>query len=164
MNFHQKKFFLNEKTKVVFFSFIKLKIRNILSIFAKIFSIIKMRIRHEKDNTEEVLSTIVESMLESKAKEVTTLDMREIHSAVTDYFVICHAQSKTQVNAIAEKIIDNVRNTLHVHTYHEEGFENSEWILLDYIDVVVHVFLEPKRSFYRLEELWADAEKKVYED
>ena len=123
-----------------------------------------MRIRHETDNTEEVLSTVVETMLESKAKEVTTLDMREIHTAVTDYFVICHAQSKTQVNAIAEKIIDNVRNKLRVHTYHEEGFENSEWILLDYIDVVVHVFLEPKRSFYRLEELWADAEKKVYED
>ena len=123
-----------------------------------------MRIRHEKDNTEEVLNCIVETMLEAKAKEVTSLDMRELQSAVTDYFVICHAQSKTQVNAIAEKIIDNVRNNLHVHVYHEEGFENSEWILLDYIDVVVHVFLEEKRSFFQLEELWADAERKVYED
>ena len=123
-----------------------------------------MRIRHENDNTEEVLATIVETMLESKASGVTSLDMRELQSAVTDYFVICHAQSKTQVNAIAEKIIDNLRNKLHVHVYHEEGFENSEWILLDYIDVVVHVFLEPKRSFYQLEELWADAERKVYED
>ena len=100
---------------------------------------------------------------DKKARDIVLLNMEELTIA-TDYFVICHAQSKTQVNAIAEKIIDNVRNTLHVHTYHEEGFENSEWILLDYIDVVVHVFLEPKRSFYRLEELWADAEKKVYED
>ena len=123
-----------------------------------------MRIRHENDNTEEVLKTIVETMLEAKAKEVTSLDMRELHSAVTDYFVICHAQSKTQVNAIAEKIIDNVHNKLHVHVYHEEGFENSEWILLDYVDVVVHVFLEEKRSFYKLEDLWADAERHVYED
>ena len=123
-----------------------------------------MRIRHENDNTEEVLKTIVETMLEAKAQEVTTLDMRELHAAVTDYFVICHAQSKTQVNAIAEKIIDNVRNKLHVHVYHEEGFENSEWILLDYVDVVVHVFLAETRSFFQLEELWADAEKKVYED
>ncbi|MBQ6083698.1 MAG: ribosome silencing factor [Bacteroidales bacterium] len=123
-----------------------------------------MRIRHENDNTEEVLATIVETMLESKASGVTSLDMRELQSAVTDYFVICHAQSKTQVNAIAEKIIDNLRNKLHVHVYHEEGFENSEWILLDYIDVVVHIFLQEKRDFYRLEDLWADAEMKVYED
>ena len=123
-----------------------------------------MTIRHENDNTEEVLATIVETMLESKANGVTSLDMRELQSAVTDYFVICHAQSKTQVNAIAEKIIDNLRNKLHVHVYHEEGFENSEWILLDYIDVVVHIFLQEKRDFYRLEDLWADAEMKVYED
>ena len=139
-----------------------LKSSNLLIIFAKIFSF--MRIRHENDNTEEVLNAIVETMLEMKAKGVTSLDMRELHSAVTDYFVICHAQSKTQVNAIAEKIIDNVRNKLHVHLYHEEGFENSEWILLDYVDVVVHVFLQEKRDFFKLEELWADAEMKTYEE
>ena len=139
-----------------------LKSSNLLIIFAKIFSF--MRIRHENDNTEEVLNAIVETMLEMKAKGVTSLDMRELHSAVTDYFVICHAQSKTQVNAIAEKIIDNVRNKLHVHVYHEEGFENSEWILLDYVDVVVHVFLQEKRDFFKLEELWADAEMKTYEE
>lgn len=131
-------------------------------IFAKNF--VLMRIRHENDNTEEVLKTIVETMLEAKAQDVTSLDMRELQSAVTDYFVICNAQSKTQVNAIAEKVIDNVRNKLHVHVYHEEGFENSEWILLDYIDVVVHIFLTEKRDFYKLEDLWADAERKNYED
>jgi ribosome-associated protein len=103
-------------------------------------------------------------MLEAKAQGVTSLDMRELQSAVTDYFVICNAQSKTQVNAIAEKVIDNVRNKLHVHVYHEEGFENSEWILLDYIDVVVHIFLTEKRDFYKLEDLWADAERKNYDD
>ncbi|MBQ2187325.1 MAG: ribosome silencing factor [Bacteroidales bacterium] len=123
-----------------------------------------MRIRHENDNTEEVLKTIVETMLEAKAQDVTSLDMRELQSAVTDYFVICNAQSKTQVSSIAEKVIDNVRNKLHVHVYHEEGFENSEWILLDYIDVVVHIFLTEKRDFYKLEDLWADAERKNYED
>lgn len=123
-----------------------------------------MRIRHENDNTEDVLKTIVETMLEAKAQDVTSLDMRELQSAVTDYFVICNAQSKTQVSSIAEKVIDNVRNKLHVHVYHEEGFENSEWILLDYIDVVVHIFLTEKRDFYKLEDLWADAERKNYED
>lgn len=134
-----------------------------MSIFAKNF-FKNMRIRHENDNTEEVLATIVETMQEMKAKNVISLDMRELQTAVTDYFVICHAQSKTQVSAIAEKIIDNVRNKLRVHVYHEEGFENSEWILLDYIDVVVHVFLESKRDFYKLEELWADAEKREYDE
>ncbi|MBP5643615.1 MAG: ribosome silencing factor [Bacteroidales bacterium] len=123
-----------------------------------------MRVRHENDNTEEVLKTVVETMLEAKAQGVTSLNLKELQSAVTDYFVICHAQSKTQVNAIAEKVIDNVRNKLHVHVYHEEGFENSEWILLDYIDVVVHIFLQEKRDFFKLEELWADAELKTYED
>ena len=123
-----------------------------------------MRLRHESDNTEKIVSAVVETMLESKAKNVVSLDLRNIHTAVTDYFVICHAQSKTQVAAIADKIIDNLRNNHIARVYHEEGFENSEWILIDYVDVVVHVFLESKRSFYSLENLWADAELKTYED
>ena len=123
-----------------------------------------MRVRHESDNPEFVVSAVVETMQELKAKEVVSLDLRDIHSAVTDYFVICHAQSKTQVSAIADRIIDNLRDNHHVKPYHYEGFENSEWILIDYIDVVVHVFLEPKREFYKLESLWADAERTSYED
>ena len=83
---------------------------------------------------------------------------------MTDYFVICHAQSKTQVSAIAAKILDDLRANHQVTPYHYEGFENAEWILIDYIDVVVHVFLEPKREFYKLEALWADAERTSYED
>ena len=134
-------------------------------IFAEIiFSTINMRVRHESDNPEFVVSAVVETMQELKAKEVVSLDLRDIHSAVTDYFVICHAQSKTQVSAIADRILDNLRDNHHVKPYHYEGFENSEWILLDYIDVVVHVFLEPKREFYKLESLWADAERTSYED
>ena len=134
-------------------------------IFAEIiFSTINMRVRHESDNPEFVVSAVVETMQELKAKDVISLDLRDIHSAVTDYFVICHAQSKTQVSAIADRILDNLRDNHHVKPYHYEGFENSEWILIDYIDVVVHVFLEPKREFYKLESLWADAERTSYED
>ena len=103
-------------------------------------------------------------MQELKAKDVVSLDLRDIYSSVTDYFVICHAQSKTQVSAIADKILDDLRDKYHVKPYHYEGFENAEWILIDYIDVVVHVFLEPKREFYKLESLWADAERTSYED
>lgn len=122
-----------------------------------------MRVRHETDNTEQVVAAVVDTMQALKAKDIVSLDLRDIHSAVTDYFVICHAQSKTQVSAIADRVLDDLRDN-GVKPYHYEGFENAEWILIDYIDVVVHVFLEPKRDFFQLESLWADAERTSYED
>lgn len=121
-----------------------------------------MRVRHESDDTEQVVSAVVEAMLESKAKDIVSLDLKDIQTAVTDYFIICHAPSRTQVIAIADKIIDNLRNNMHVKPYNKEGFENAEWILIDYIDIVVHVFVESKRSFYKLEDLWADAKRTSY--
>ena len=123
-----------------------------------------MRVRHESENPENVVAAVVEAMQALKAKDVVSLDLRDIYSSVTDYFDICHAQSNTQVSAIADKILDDLRDNQHVKAYHYEGFENAEWILIDYIDVVVHVFLEPKREFYKLEALWADAERTSYED
>lgn len=104
---------------------------------------------------------MVEAMDAVKGKEIVTLDLRETGTAVTDYFVICHANSKTQVDAIADKIIDEVRDKNGVKPYHIEGRDNTEWILIDFVDVVVHVFLQSMRQFYQLEELWADAEKIV---
>lgn len=104
---------------------------------------------------------MVEAMSAVKGKEIVTLDLRETGTAVTDYFVICHANSKTQVDAIADKIIDEVRDKNGVKPYHIEGRDNTEWILIDFVDVVVHVFLQSMRQFYQLEELWADAEKIV---
>ena len=77
-----------------------------------------MRVRHESDNPEFVVSAIVETMQELKAKDVVSLDLRDIHSAVTDYFVICHAQSKTQVSAIADRILDSLRDNHRVKPYH----------------------------------------------
>ena len=120
-----------------------------------------MRIRHQSGNTEEIVATVVEAMDAIKGKEIVTLDLRETGTAVTDYFVICHANSKTQVDAIADKIIDEVRDKNGVKPYHVEGRDNTEWILIDFVDVVVHVFLQSMRKYYQLEELWADAEKIV---
>jgi ribosome-associated protein len=120
-----------------------------------------MRIRHQAENAEEIVATVVEAMDSVKGKEIVTLDLRETGTAVTDYFVICHANSKTQVDALADKIIDEVRNKNGVKPYHIEGRDNTEWILIDFVDVVVHVFLQSMRKFYQLEELWADAEKIV---
>jgi len=120
-----------------------------------------MRVRHQAGNAEEIVATVVEAMDAIKGKEIVTLDLRETGTAVTDYFVICHANSKVQVDAIADKIIDEVRDKNGVKPYHIEGRDNTEWILIDFVDVVVHVFLQSMRQFYQLEELWADAEKIV---
>lgn len=123
-----------------------------------------MRVRHQSDNTEQIVAAVVEAMDSVKGKEIVTLDLRETGTAVTDYFVICHATSKTQVEAIAEKVEDEVRDKTGVKPYHIEGKDNTEWILIDFVDVVVHIFLQSARSFYQLEELWADAERIVKEN
>jgi len=122
-----------------------------------------MRIRHQSDNVESLVATVVAAMDSVKGKEIVTLDLRETGTSVTDYFVICHANSKTQVDAIADKVIDQVWENDKVKPYHVEGRDNTEWILIDFVDVVVHIFLQSARQFYQLEELWADAEKIVTE-
>ena len=122
-----------------------------------------MRVRHQT-NTEELLAIVIEAMEAVKGKDIVTLDLREITTAVTDYFVICHALSKTQVDALAEKVEDLVFERMHNKPYHVEGRDHPEWILIDFVDVVVHVFLESARGYYKLEELWADAERMVKEN
>ncbi|MDR0970372.1 MAG: ribosome silencing factor [Lentimicrobiaceae bacterium] len=122
-----------------------------------------MRRRKQSENTESILNTIIETIKETKGKEIVSMDMQSTISAITDHFVICHGTSKTQVDAIAHKIIENVKKEHHQNPYNKEGFENSEWILIDYVDIVVHIFLAPIRSFYQLEELWADAETTKHE-
>ena len=120
-----------------------------------------MRIRHQNDNVEGIVAATIEAMEAVKGKEIVTLDLREINTAVTDYFVICHAPSKTQVDAIADKVEEVVFEKTRTKPYHVEGRDNTEWILIDFVDVVVHVFLESARVYYKLEELWADAERIV---
>ena len=123
-----------------------------------------MRIRHQSDNAEKVLEVVVKSMQEGKGKDIVSLDLKKIGSAVTDYFVICHGNSHTQVDAIAQKILENIKKECGANAYNKEGFENSEWILIDYVDVVVHVFLESTRNFYKIETLWADAKATTHDD
>jgi len=123
-----------------------------------------MRKRHLTDNAEDILSVVIDTIQERKGKNIVSLNMKKIHTAVTDYFVICHGSSRTQVDAIADHIINDVSTKCKVRPFNKEGFENSEWILIDYIDVVVHVFLDSTRDFYQLENLWADAERTNHED
>ncbi len=103
-------------------------------------------------------AVIVDAMQEKKAKDITTLDLSKLDRKIADAFIICHADNDRQVMAIADAIEENTRKTLREKPWHREGFQNKEWILLDYIDTVVHVFLTDKRRFYALEELWGDAE------
>ncbi len=106
----------------------------------------------------DLLLAINESMLEKKAEDILILDLGKIENAITQYFVICTGNSQTHVNTIAQYIEYNVRAKLKDRPWKKEGFENAEWVLLDYVNVVVHVFQPQAREFYRLEQLWADAE------
>jgi len=121
-----------------------------------------MRKKNQKDDTENILREVVKAMQDKKAKKIVSLDLSAISNSVTQYFVICHAQSKQQVSAIYDNIIEEVQKNCDAKPFHREGFENSEWILIDYFDIVVHVFLEDIRAFYRIEDLWADAKTKTY--
>jgi ribosome-associated protein len=113
-----------------------------------------------KGPTEKLADAVVEGILELKGKNITVMNLQSIHNRVCDYFIICQADSNTQVNAIAESIQETVRKTTGDKPYRSEGFENSEWILIDYVTVVVHIFQSHIRDFYNLESLWADAETK----
>lgn len=115
------------------------------------------------DGTDFVLKQVVAAMQEKKAKNIISLRLNKIPNAVAEYFVICHAPSKTQVGAIYDNVVEFVKKNCGTNPYHREGYENSEWILIDYSDVVVHIFQENIRSFYQLEDLWADAKLKEYE-
>ena len=98
--------------------------------------------------------------LEKKGQQIAILNVNEL-SSVTDYFVIISAESHTQLKAIADHIERTVRKDEHVHLYHKEGTNSPTWILLDYVDVVVHIFRKETREHYGLERLWADAEMKL---
>ncbi len=112
----------------------------------------------------DIIKTIAEAMLDKKGQDVVALDLRKIGTAISDYFVVCNADSTTNVMAIADNIEDKVAEVCKRKVVRSQGKENAFWVILDYGDVVVHVFQTVYRSFYRLEDLWADADRKVYQD
>lgn len=114
--------------------------------------------------SDKLVESIIGGIQEKKGEKIVSLNLGRIKNAICQYFVICQGNSNTQVEAIAYGLKEHVRNTLDVKPWHSEGFENAEWILLDYVDVVVHVFQPHTREYYKLEELWADAELKEYSD
>lgn len=115
--------------------------------------------KYSKDKkTQELIETIIDGIQDVKGKEIVVMDMTKLPNAVSQYFVICSGDSSTQVDGIAQTVVRKTRAELQEKPWHQEGMNNAEWVLLDYVNVVVHVFYRDRRGFYNLEDLWADAE------
>lgn len=115
-----------------------------------------------KSNSEELALCVVNAIQEKKGENIKLLDLRSLDNATSDFFIICEAQSDPQMNAIFENIEENVKKQMNDDLFQVEGRQASIWILMDYVDVVVHIFKPEAREFYRLEALWADAKIKSF--
>lgn len=120
--------------------------------------------RKSKGSTRNILDGVLEGIQRIKGKEITIVDLNSIHHTECGYFVICHGTSSTQTNAIAESVEETVKELTGVDAWHKDGYRNAIWILLDYGDVMVHVFQKEARDFYNLEGLWADAKTTVIKE
>lgn len=115
-------------------------------------------------NSEILAEKIVEFIQDKKGKDIIRLNLTNITEAVADYFIICHADSSTQVRAIIDNVEHELNQLSEIKNLHVEGRNNGEWALADTGDIVVHVFQTEKREFYQLEDLWSDATIKIYEN
>ena len=120
----------------------------------------KKTVRRKSD---VLVKTIIDSIKQHKGKEVVSLDLRKIETAVCDFFIICHGTSNTHIASIAENVRKEISKQMKEKPWHTEGEANKEWVLMDYFNVVVHIFNKEKRDFYKLENLWADANIKYIE-
>lgn len=112
----------------------------------------------------KVIKTIITAIQEKKGEHIVSLDLRKINEAVADFFIICEAGNQPQIRAIAEHVEDQLKKICDEKPYHHEGLKNLQWVLIDYVNVVVHVMLPENRKFYRLEEMWSDAESQEHKD
>jgi ribosome-associated protein len=105
----------------------------------------------------KIIKTIIAAIQEKKGEHIVSLDLRKINEAVADFFIICEAGNQPQVRAISDNVEAKVREKCEEQPYHHEGYKNLQWVLIDYVNVVVHVMLTENRKFYKLEEMWSDA-------
>ncbi len=117
----------------------------------------------ENISADQLISVIISGIEDVKGKDINILDLRDIENTVCDYFIICEGTSNTQVNAIVNSIQKKVSKTLKDNPWHIEGADNAEWVLMDYVNVVVHVFQKQIREYYDIESLWGDAKTTVIE-
>jgi ribosome-associated protein len=117
-----------------------------------------LKIATQTTDIKSFTEVAVKALEDKKAKEISILDLRNLKIRPVDVFIICHGDSDRQVEAIAKSVEEELFKHLKEKPWHREGFVNKEWILLDYVDVVIHVFEKEKRMFYGIEELWGDAD------
>ena len=120
-------------------------------------------VKKKLGNLSTYLSEIaVQGIQEKKGNDIVRLDLRELKSSVSDYFIICSANSSTQVKAIADSVEEEIYKNTQTDPWRKEGQETADWIILDYFDIVVHIFKTEKREFYGIEDLWGDAQTTSY--
>ena len=115
-----------------------------------------MSIKKDLKTSDIFANIVVKGMQEMKAKEIITLDLRDIESSVCDFFIICHGTSSTHVSAIADSIIESSLKSIKEKPWNKEGLTNGNWILLDYGNIVAHIFQKETRDYYNIEKLWGD--------
>jgi ribosome-associated protein len=116
-----------------------------------------------KESADELIALILHGIEEVKGLDINILDLREIDNTVCDYFVLCNGTSNTHVKAIVNSIQKTVSKAIHDKPWHVEGSENAEWVLMDYVNVVIHVFQKHAREYYDIEGLWGDAKVTLVE-
>jgi ribosome-associated protein len=105
----------------------------------------------------KLIKTIINAIQEKKGENIISLDLRKVDEAVADFFIVCEASSPPQVRAISDFVEEQIKEQCDEYPYHHEGKKNLQWVLIDYVNVVVHVMLSETRKFYKLEEMWSDA-------
>ena len=110
------------------------------------------------NKNSKIFKTIIKAIQEKKGYNIVSLDLRKIHEAVADFFIICEANNQPQIRAITDFVEEDVKKKCGESPYHYEGKENMHWVILDYVNIVVHIMMPEQRKFYKLEEMWSDAE------
>jgi ribosome-associated protein len=109
------------------------------------------------NKNSKIFKTIIKAIQEKKGENILSLDLRKIHEAVADFFIICEATNQPQIRAITDFIEEEVKKKCGESPYHYEGKEKMQWVIIDYVNVVVHIMMPEQRKFYKLEEMWSDA-------
>jgi len=112
----------------------------------------------------KLIKTIIAAIQDKKGENIISLDLRKIPEAVADFFIICEAGNQPQIRAVAENVERKVKETCDENPWHHEGFNTLQWVLIDYVNVVVHVMQPDTRKFYKLEEMWSDASVEEHDD
>ena len=117
----------------------------------------------DSPNSQEIVEVITEALLSRKGKEITVLDVSKL-TTLTDYFVVCHGNSDVQIKALSDAVVEDVREKTGERAWKKEGLQGRSWVILDFVNIVVHVMSKEKRDFYGLERMWNDAEVTYIKD